>query len=96
MPLIRCPDCHKEISDQAPHCIHCGRPRNAAPPQAPPPPPPKNRLPAHTILSTVGIAALAAGIFCLVTEHPQYAAPLLLAGLAAAIGGGIWGWCARG
>ena len=24
--LIKCPDCGKEISDQAQSCIHCGRP----------------------------------------------------------------------
>lgn len=24
--LIKCPDCGKEISDQAHNCIHCGRP----------------------------------------------------------------------
>ena len=26
MPLITCPDCNQSISDQAPACIHCGRP----------------------------------------------------------------------
>jgi predicted amidophosphoribosyltransferase len=26
MPLIQCPDCKKEISDQAPVCPNCGRP----------------------------------------------------------------------
>jgi|GEM_PF-1710895 len=26
MALIHCPECGKEISDQAPHCIHCGYP----------------------------------------------------------------------
>lgn len=25
MALIKCPDCHKEISDQAKICIHCDR-----------------------------------------------------------------------
>ena len=29
MALVRCPDCGKEISDAAPSCIHCGRPRAA-------------------------------------------------------------------
>jgi hypothetical protein len=24
MALIDCPECGKEISDKAPHCIHCG------------------------------------------------------------------------
>ncbi len=26
MALIRCPECGKEISDQAEYCIHCGYP----------------------------------------------------------------------
>ena len=26
MGLVSCPDCNKSISDQAPACIHCGRP----------------------------------------------------------------------
>jgi len=29
MPLTECPDCHKEISDQAASCINCGRPMTA-------------------------------------------------------------------
>ncbi|MCL5036755.1 MAG: hypothetical protein M1269_06495 [Chloroflexi bacterium] len=31
MALIKCPDCSKEISDQAPACPNCGRPKNAFP-----------------------------------------------------------------
>jgi len=26
MSLIECPDCKKQVSDQAPACPHCGRP----------------------------------------------------------------------
>ena len=26
MPLIKCPDCEKDVSDSAAACIHCGRP----------------------------------------------------------------------
>lgn len=26
MPLIKCPDCGKEVSDKAPVCPNCGRP----------------------------------------------------------------------
>ena len=26
MALIHCPECGKEVSDQAPACIHCGYP----------------------------------------------------------------------
>ena len=28
MTLISCPDCGKDVSDEAPNCIHCGRPLN--------------------------------------------------------------------
>jgi hypothetical protein len=34
MPLVTCPDCGKEVSDQAPSCPSCGRPL-AAPRQPP-------------------------------------------------------------
>jgi len=34
MSLIECPDCKKQISDQAPACPHCGRPgQPAVPPE---------------------------------------------------------------
>ena len=26
MSLMKCPDCHREVSDQAPACLGCGRP----------------------------------------------------------------------
>ncbi len=26
MPLIQCPDCSQQVSDQAPACLRCGRP----------------------------------------------------------------------
>ena len=29
MALTRCPDCRKQVSDQAPACPHCGRPKSA-------------------------------------------------------------------
>ncbi len=28
MTLMSCPDCGKDVSDEAPSCIHCGRPLN--------------------------------------------------------------------
>ena len=33
MSLIECPDCKKQVSDQAPACPHCGRPIAATPAQ---------------------------------------------------------------
>ena len=40
MALISCPECGKQISDQAPACIHCGYPLPKQPtaPAAPPSP----------------------------------------------------------
>lgn len=29
MALVTCPDCRKQVSEQAPSCIHCGRPLKA-------------------------------------------------------------------
>jgi uncharacterized membrane protein YvbJ len=29
MSLVTCPDCGKQVSEQAPSCIHCGRPLKA-------------------------------------------------------------------
>ena len=34
MALIKCPECGKEISDQAPACIHCGFPLNKMEPKS--------------------------------------------------------------
>jgi len=31
MPLVKCPDCHTEVSDRAPTCPKCGAPINATP-----------------------------------------------------------------
>jgi len=38
MPLVKCPDCGREVSDQAPSCPNCGRPmvaQRSAPQQQP-------------------------------------------------------------
>ena len=35
MALVKCPDCGRDISDQAPACPHCGRPATNTP-QVPP------------------------------------------------------------
>ena len=40
MPLIECPDCHKQVSDAAATCPQCGRPMNAIAASAPSPPTP--------------------------------------------------------
>jgi len=40
MPLVTCPDCGKQISDQAPACPNCGRPMASPPSTSAPPTPP--------------------------------------------------------
>ncbi|HEY7768166.1 hypothetical protein [Longimicrobium sp.] len=40
MALITCGDCHQQISDAAPACIHCGRPNRPLSPGAAPKPMP--------------------------------------------------------
>ena len=40
MPLINCPDCGHQVSDQAPACPQCGRPINTAIVQQAPAPAP--------------------------------------------------------
>ncbi len=39
MPLIACPDCGKQVSEQAPSCPQCGRPIATQPSPAPVPAP---------------------------------------------------------
>jgi hypothetical protein len=39
MALVRCPDCRKEISSEAPACPGCGRPMKSGTPSAASPPP---------------------------------------------------------
>jgi zinc-ribbon domain len=39
MALTRCPDCGREVSDEAPSCPDCGRPIAVAPDAAPSPRP---------------------------------------------------------
>lgn len=41
MALIKCPDCGKDVSDEAPSCIHCGKPK---PGEIPPPETPQQKL----------------------------------------------------
>lgn len=59
MGLIICPDCKSEISDQAPQCPKCGRPRSPAPTETRAP---KKRFGCLGIgcLSIIGLAVLIA------------------------------------
>ena len=68
MALIRCPECGKKVSDQAPACPHCGNPNVAAPaaknPEETPAPAPKERRShrkAILVVSVVLVLCLAAG-----------------------------------
>lgn len=74
MALINCPECKKEISDQALSCPHCGFPMTPTPAesgvgishaQLEQPSKPKNRKPLFLVfaLVVVAIVAVAVGIF---------------------------------
>ena len=93
MGLVKCPDCGKEISDQAPACIHCGRPKGAPPPT--PPPPKKPRVRPQAALAALGGGLLAVGLGCLFSGRPGYAAPALALGLAGILVGSVWSWWAK-
>jgi hypothetical protein len=53
MPLVKCPDCGKEISSSAPSCPHCGRPNTA-----PRPPTKKGMSPERLTLTVLIIIAV--------------------------------------
>ena len=61
MALISCPECGREVSDQAPTCPHCGTPiaRPAPPPpQTPPPAVPPQPAKKKTSCFTLGCAGV--------------------------------------
>jgi hypothetical protein len=60
MPLIRCPDCGTEVSDQAAACIKCGRPIGAAKQ-----PDPTARNPAGSLPRWLLVVAIAAAAYLL-------------------------------
>lgn len=86
MPLVVCPDCGNEISDAAPLCIHCGRPRSEP---EPPAPPPKRSLPWGLILTWLGGLCLSAGLALLVAGRPGTAVVLVACGLLGVFAGGV-------
>jgi hypothetical protein len=60
MALLKCPDCGNAVSDQAPACPKCGRPRVPAEATAHAPPiAPPSRRKTHPITLVVAIALLA-------------------------------------
>lgn len=103
MALVQCPDCGKDVSDQAPACIHCGRPRPGQ--GAPPGGADDEAGPSHdagagrfgpgAALTLLGALALAGGLGLLFYGRSDYAAPLLVGGLAAAALGEALRWLAR-
>ena len=81
MALIRCPECGKKVSDQAPACPHCGNPNVAAPaaknPEETPAPAPKERRShkkAILVVSVVLVLCLAAGGVWAAAKWPMISA----------------------
>ncbi len=92
MALVRCLDCQKEVSDQAPACIHCGRP---SPRPQPPVFVPARKTPRlHTVCTVLGGVLLFFGMALLVLGVPKFAGPATLAGLGLALVGSLWRWVA--
>jgi len=75
--LIKCPDCSKEVSDQAVQCIGCGAPLVE----------PRwwKRWPAKTVYAGVGLMCLG----LLMSPFPAFGIFLLLVGSAATLFGFI-------
>ncbi|CAM2058900.1 conserved hypothetical protein [Desulfovibrionales bacterium] len=87
MGLVKCLDCGWDISDQAPHCIHCGRPKDALLllPQ-------KSHVPLLNFLSAL---CLATGLTALALNCPTPAACALSVGLTIAGIAIVAGWLTR-
>jgi zinc-ribbon domain len=89
MALVTCPDCGKEISDQAPACPSCGRPREpAGVPVATPVAPPARKTsltkPAGCFLQVLGFFLLLVGVGLCV---PRAGGSLVLGVVLLAVGG---------
>lgn len=96
MGLVKCPDCQRDVSDQAPVCIHCGRPKPGEQQKKPELlPAPKKRPHPDTVMTLTGAALLCAGLACLVAGLPGYAFIGMLAGLGGILLGGFWSWLKR-
>jgi len=67
--LIKCPDCSKEVSDQAVQCIGCGAPLVE----------PRwwKRWPAKTFVAGVGLLCIGMAFY---SDVPQIGAPLIVIG----------------
>jgi len=61
MTLVKCPDCGKEISDQAPACPNCGRPAVPRPVVAAPPPATETTGKAGRTLAAILILSVVVG-----------------------------------
>ena len=59
MPLITCPDCGTEVSDQAPACVKCGRPLGA--------PQQRSQKPTSSLRAVVLLLAVATLAYFLLT-----------------------------
>lgn len=95
MPLVKCPDCNREVSDKAPHCIHCGCPKPGEARKTPPAAPPPKRPKPDVVITLLGAVLLAVGLGCLVGGMPGYSGLALLGGVVAVLTGGIWSWLKR-
>lgn len=98
MGLVKCPDCNHDVSDIAPVCIHCGRPKPWDQPkkvEEVPAPPVKKKPRPDVVLTLAGGVLLCVGLASLIGGLPGAAGLSLLVGLCAIVAGGLWSWLKR-
>ena len=96
MGLVKCPDCNREVSESAPVCIHCGRPKPAEQPKKPDTAPPKRKKPKpDVVLTLLGGLLLAAALVSRIGGQAAQAGLGLRAGLGCVLLGALWGWLTR-
>ena len=102
MALTKCPDCGKEISDQAPACPNCGRPQATQPHQTGATSSFKHKEVVtiqatgkqYKAMEVVGVIGMLTGtVSCVISKSPGgFTAFFLFAGLALYIAGRFGAW----
>jgi len=101
MPLIKCADCKREISDRAPTCPHCGAPARSAPAQRPAPQTIEQTAKPYKVALIIGVLVLALGIAILFGQGFDHGVPfvgviLAAAGILLTLGSKFMAWFEHG
>lgn len=107
MPLINCPACSREVSDQAKSCPQCGHPitLQITPAHIPEPEPqPVYQQPqvieqtgkGYKGLQAFGCVGFLIGIICVCSGNPEMGIVLILCGAILWVGGTLGAWWHHG